>query len=404
MAGTIATRLRHAIADHEGQGFQPVVAPGPATASATVAKPSRASRASRPARMRGTRPRPAVDEGAVELQRRGAGADLGVGVLGRGDAADADRAAAAPRSWRGAWRGHASSGGRAGRRRGRRPRRACGSCRPSRARVVLVATMRVDPGLGAVSTISASSAVGEVGGDLQEERHRPRQRAVRGDDAGEEPGERALPWRSRSRSVFGEETLTVAKSTKGPAWARTSAKSAARSGLVLVRPEVEPDGEALRPRRETGGDRRHAVVVEAEAVDDGAVRGEPEEPRPRVARLRARCRRADLEEAEAGATRAATAVGVLVHAGGEPERVRQRKAGERRREPRRRHRPAGAARARRAAPRARARARSPGRGGGGAAAPRRSARLMRDPRARRGHRGRPRCAAPRARPPGTSGR
>ena len=79
---------------------------------------------------------------------------------------------------------------------------------------------------------------------------------------------------------------------------------------------------------EPGGDRRGAVVVEAEAVDDRAVLGQPEQPRARVAGLRPRRGGADLDEAEAGAAEGGDGAGVLVEAGGEAERVRQLEPGE----------------------------------------------------------------------------
>ena len=63
----------------------------------------------------------------------------------------------------------------------------------------------------------------------------------------------------------------MAKSTKGPAAASTSAKSAARSALSLLAPRLRPTTPPGGPGREAGGDRRGAVVVEAEAVDDRAV-------------------------------------------------------------------------------------------------------------------------------------
>jgi hypothetical protein len=50
----------------------------------------------------------------------------------------------------------------------------------------------------------------------------------------------AAPCRSRSFSVFGDETLTVAKSTCGPHSASTCAKSAARSALSLLAPRFRP--------------------------------------------------------------------------------------------------------------------------------------------------------------------
>ena len=69
------------------------------------------------------------------------------------------------------------------------------------------------------------------------------------------------------------------------------------------------------------GHRLVALIVEAEPVDDGAVRAEPEEPRPRIAGLRQRRHRADLDEAETEAEHRVRHRAVLVEAGGEPDRV-----------------------------------------------------------------------------------
>ena len=54
--------------------------------------------------------------------------------------------------------------------------------------------------------------------------------------------------------------------------------------------------------------------------------GQPEQPRPRVARLRLGGDRPDLDEAEAERGSASTCGGVLVEAGGQAERARERQA------------------------------------------------------------------------------
>jgi hypothetical protein len=94
-------------------------------------------------------------------------------------------------------------------------------------------------------------------------------------------------------------------------------------GARLVGAEVEPDDPAGRPRGEPAGDRLHAVVVEAEAVDRGAIGAQAEQARAGIAGLRARGRGADLDEAEARAQERCHRLGVLVEARGEAERVRQ---------------------------------------------------------------------------------
>ena len=200
------------------------------TASATLAKPSRASSASSPARMRGTSAEPAVDEGGVELHRRGAGADLGVGVLGRADAADADQRqpAAGQRVHAREHRGRAREERRA--RTGRRPRAAWR----------LAQAVAGEGGVG-----------GDDAGDPGLERHlderrRARRRRGRARSSGRPApaaasarvrrrsprragrASAAAPCRSRSRSVLGEETLTVAKSTKRPGRAPAPRRSPPR--------------------------------------------------------------------------------------------------------------------------------------------------------------------------------
>ena len=85
-------------------------------------------------------------------------------------------------------------------------------------------------------------------------------------------------------------------------------------------PLLQPPGDHLGP-----------VVVEAHPVDHGAVGGEPEQPRLRVAGLRLAGHGADLDVAEAQRGQAVDPLGVLVEAGGEAERVREG-------QPQRRHR------------------------------------------------------------------
>jgi hypothetical protein len=110
-------------------------------------------------------------------------------------------------------------------------------------------------------------------------------------------------------------------------------------GARLVGAEVEADDPARTGPGEAPGDRRGAVVVEAEPVDDGRVLGEAEEARPRVAGLGQRGRGPDLDEAEAGREEGGHRDGVLVEAGGEPDGVRQGEAGEHRGEAGARDRP-----------------------------------------------------------------
>ena len=63
------------------------------------------------------------------------------------------------------------------------------------------------------------------------------------------------------------------------------------------------------------------MVVEAQAVDDGAIFAQAEDARLRVSVLRARRDRSGFDEAEAEAQHRFGHFGVLVEAGGETDRV-----------------------------------------------------------------------------------
>ena len=74
-------------------------------------------------------------------------------------------------------------------------------------------------------------------------------------------------------------------------------------------------------RRQPDPGRRHALIVEAHAVDHRLVLDEAEQPGPGIARLGTRRQRADLDEAEAEAEQLPEDLGVLVETGGEPDRI-----------------------------------------------------------------------------------
>ncbi len=65
----------------------------------------------------------------------------------------------------------------------------------------------------------------------------------------------------------------------------------------------------------------HAIIVEAHAVDDGAVLDQAEQARARIAGLRARGDAADLDKAETQSQGAAIAFRILVKARGQADRV-----------------------------------------------------------------------------------
>ena len=63
------------------------------------------------------------------------------------------------------------------------------------------------------------------------------------------------------------------------------------------------------------------AIVEAEAVDHGAVADEPEDPGLRIARLRLRRQRAHLGETRTQTEHGAKCAGVLVESGGNADRI-----------------------------------------------------------------------------------
>src|SRR5690606_34686365 len=81
--------------------------------------------------------------------------------------------------------------------------------------------------------------------------------------------------------------------------------------IFLVGADIDADD----PGRRAGEARQRlglAAIVEAHAVDGGAVLDQPEQPWPLVAGLRARGERADLDEAEAEAEQLSPGLGILV--------------------------------------------------------------------------------------------
>jgi hypothetical protein len=93
-------------------------------------------------------------------------------------------------------------------------------------------------------------------------------------------------------------------------------------GRVLVRTDIDAD-DAATPlaAHQTLRRRFHAAVVEAHAVDDGAIFGKPEQARARIAGLRPRCDGAAFDEAEAESQHRVRHLGILVEAGREPDGV-----------------------------------------------------------------------------------
>ena len=101
---------------------------------------------------------------------------------------------------------------------------------------------------------------------------------------------------------------------------------------VLVLANVDADQAGALPLVFVVQELRETDVVEAHAVDDGALRRQAEQPRFWVARLRARRDRAELQESETEIREYRCEVGVLVEAGGEADRIGKRDAHDRERQ------------------------------------------------------------------------
>src|SRR5690606_6020255 len=113
-------------------------------------------------------------------------------------------------------------------------------------------------------------------------------------------------------------------------------------GAVLVGADIDADNTAgISTPGQTLIDRIMALVVEAEAVDDGAVGGQPEYPRLVVARLRPGGYRSHFRKAEAQLQERIRHVSILVVSGGHAERIGKIQAGHRAGEPRIGRPPAG---------------------------------------------------------------
>ena len=164
----------------------------------------------------------------------------------------------------------------------------------------------------------------EIGRDLDEQRPAGLGLVARGDHPQDQVVKRIAPLqvaqagRVRRRNVDGQivgergEGLDAEHIVLDPV------------GRVPVGADVDadhPDRAAGRLPQEARPRPLEAVVVEAQAVDDGRVLPQAKQARPGVAVLRLRRQRADLDEAEAELQHRARDFGVLVEAGGKPERI-----------------------------------------------------------------------------------
>jgi hypothetical protein len=141
--------------------------------------------------------------------------------------------------------------------------------------------------------------------------------------AGQKRGERLGPLQIAQLFGVGRAHVYGGEIEPRPEPREHRGEVAGAVGAVLVRAEVQPQHEVARPRLEPRGHRLHAVVVEAEAVDDARVLRQPEEPRARVAGLREGRDRARLDEAEARPRQRMERDRVLVETRGEAHRIGQ---------------------------------------------------------------------------------
>ncbi len=254
--------------------------------------------------------------------RFGAGGDLGEGALGRIDAADPDEdeliadLQAQPRQQ-----------GRGALEEGPAGEAAGLAC------LGIMKTVARERRIGDDHAVDAKphgdvgnrhgGAIVEVGGDLEEDRQRPLRRGTlaHGDDPRQQLGQRrALLQVAQARRVRRGNVDDHIGCDIGEA--RDPGDIIADAlGAVPVRPEIDADDATAAARRQAPMQRVVAVIVEAEAVDDGPVGRQPEDARARIALLRQGRDRADLDEAEAEIEERVDHFAVLVEAGGEPERI-----------------------------------------------------------------------------------
>jgi hypothetical protein len=163
----------------------------------------------------------------------------------------------------------------------------------------------------------------QVGGDLQEQRDGARrgQGLARLGDPAEQLFQRRLGLQGAEARRVRRGDVDGEIGGQPPQPFQPGHVVADAVGGVLVGPDVGPHHARSAPG-EPVGERLQALVVEAHAVDHRAVLGEPEQPRPRIARLRQGRDRAALHEAEAGPEHGGEHLGVLVEAGRQAHHVR----------------------------------------------------------------------------------
>ncbi len=169
--------------------------------------------------------------------------------------------------------------------------------------------------------------VGQVGRDLDQQRDLaaagPGGRLTYGGQHRAQPGgglQVAQPGSVRRADVDHEIVDLACQQTRAQGVIRGGLGLRHRPGLADVRPDREAAASA---GAQPGGGRGGAVVVEAHAVDQCPVGGQPEQPRPGVARLRPGGHGSHLDEGEAQHAQRVGRERVLVEARREPERAGQ---------------------------------------------------------------------------------
>ena len=273
--------------------------------------------------------RAAVDEASVGLDQRGAGADALPRVVGGRDAAGGDQrdAAAEPGPQ------PAQHGERARRERGtrqpagpERSDRGVGRRQPGARDRGVGGDDAVEPELEREIGDRVDVGVGQVRRDLDQQRHAAgrRREVARGAHGGQERAELVdrleVAEAGRVRRADVDHEVVGVRGEPPGAVGEVGDRLGLGDAPGLADVGADRAGAAMCEPARRG---RGAVVVEAHAVDQRAIAGQPEHPGPRVAGLRLGGDRADLDEAEAEREQRAHAPGVLVEPGGEPERAGQ---------------------------------------------------------------------------------
>ncbi len=171
--------------------------------------------------------------------------------------------------------------------------------------------------------------IGKVGGDFQEDRDRAGQGGAGRHHACQHGGQRGAALQVAQVPGIGRRDVDGREIDMRAAAGEDGREIPGTVGAVLVGTEIEAyrnrTGFARAKSRRNGFG---TVIVEAKAVDCGAVFDQPEQPGSRVAGLRPGRGGTNLDKAETGARQGGDGGGVLVIACGETNGVQQSHAGE----------------------------------------------------------------------------